>query len=108
MKTQKVKALIATLLCGGLLIGGNVANAHGDRYDDDRRHWRHPGKGWGHHKHHFHGPDTVVRERVIIRERPRYYDRDVYYDARPAYRAYRHDPAVVIGVQIPPLVIPLR
>lgn len=107
MKTLKSKALLAALLCGGLLVGATAAEAHGGRYDGG--HWSHPGKGWGHQRHHFRGPDTIVRERVIVRERPRYYyDREVYYAPAPVYRHYRAEPAVVIGVQIPPLVIPLR
>lgn len=107
MKPTTLRYLAPILLCGGLL-AALPAQAHGDRYDrGDRAEWRH--RHWGHpHRHHFHGRETVVRERVIIRERPRYYEEEVRYYERPAYRAYRHDPAVVIGVQIPPLVIPLR
>jgi hypothetical protein len=54
----------------------------------------------------------VVRERVIVHERPRYYRETVvhnhYYE--PAYRSYSYSrsPALVIGVDIPPIVIPLR
>lgn len=101
MSTTKLRTLAAALLCGALTLGAGAAHA-------DRDHWRHPGKGWKHHHHHYH-PDTVIRERVIIRERPRYYERH-YYPAPAYYPApvYRRDPAVVIGVQIPPLVIPLR
>lgn len=104
----KALSLVTALLCGGLLAGATPALAHGDRYDRDDG-WRERGRGWGHHKHHHHryGPDTVVRERVIIRERPRYYEQRSYYYDAPA-PVYRRDPAVVIGVQVPPLVIPLR
>lgn len=110
MNTLPMRTFMVTLLCGGLLAGAGAAEARGDRYDDDRHYGRHPGHNWKHHRHHHYhgGPETVVRERVIIRERPRYYDRETYYDYAPAYRPYRPDPAVVIGVQIPPLVIPLR
>lgn len=54
----------------------------------------------------------MYREKVIIRERPRYYREPEihnHYYERP-YRSYSYSrsPAVVIGVDIPPLVIPLR
>ena len=54
----------------------------------------------------------IIKERVVIRERP------VYRDYPVPVREYRHfddrsvrysrDPAVVIGVSIPPLIFPLR
>ncbi|MBS0512490.1 MAG: hypothetical protein JSR42_15095 [Proteobacteria bacterium] len=113
MKANSPRALLATLLCGGLLA---ATAAHADRGD-----WDGPGRGWGHYKHHHHhrydrdydrGP-TVIRERVIVRERPSYYyDPPVvhnYYYSEPV-RTYRYSrsPAIVVGVDIPPLVIPLR
>lgn len=114
MNTKHVRKTVAALLCGGLLLAGG---AHADRGD-----WDGPGRGWGHYKHHHHhrydrdydrGP-TVIRERVIVRERPRYYAPPVvehhYYDYGAPVRSYgyRRSPAIVVGVDIPPLVIPLR
>ncbi len=112
MKTTLTRKLVIALLCGGVLAAAAPA-AHADR--DDR------GPRWGQHKHsHKHeykhrrhwDERTVYREKVIIRERPRYYREPVihnHYYERP-YRSYSYSrsPAVVIGVDIPPLVIPLR
>lgn len=78
------------------------ASAHGG----DHREYR--GHGWGHHKHwqHRHHHPGLIRERIIIRQPPPvYYEPRVYYDAPPYYQ--RHNPAIVIGVDIPPVVIPL-
>lgn len=118
MKVTLTQKLLTAVLCGGLLLGAGAAEARGDR---DHR-------GWDKHKYshsykykekHSHkrghrGWDDrrVVHERVIIHERPRHYRETVvhkhYYE--PAYRPYSYSrsPAVVIGVDIPPLVIPLR
>jgi hypothetical protein len=65
----------------------------------ERREYRgHEDYYWHHYRHHSYYPE-VVRERIVLREPP-----PVFYP-RPAYYRY---PAVVIGVDIPPLVIPLR
>jgi hypothetical protein len=109
MNKTHSRALLTALLCGGLLAIGTAAQA-----DDDRR--GHRGHGWKHHKHHHYHDHhyrgdrhTVIRERVIVRERPRYYDeREVHHHYYTPPRAYSRSPAVVIGVDIPPLVIPLR
>ncbi|MBN8443485.1 MAG: hypothetical protein J0M28_17560 [Thauera sp.] len=115
MNTNHIRKLFATLLCGSLLAAGGAAQA-GDRWDDH-------GRGWDNHKHHYkhhhhrHFRDyddrrTVIRERVIVREYPRYYAPPVvehrYYDAPVRSYGYSRSPAVVVGVDIPPLVIPLR
>ena len=110
MKTS-IKALIAAALAGTALFTALPASA--DRGDWDRGEWReHRGHG-GHHKHwgHHHHRHYIERERVVIHERPVY--RDYYYPAPTYYapppaRYYRRDPAIVVGVDIPPLVFPLR
>lgn len=65
----------------------------------DRGHWerRGPpyGPAWGYHRPRDSG--------VIVNN---YYGGGTYY--REPVRRYSRDPAVVIGVDIPPLVIPLR
>ncbi|MBS0545561.1 MAG: hypothetical protein JSR40_17710 [Proteobacteria bacterium] len=113
MKANHARAMLAALLCGSFL----AANAaHADRGD-----WDGPGRGWGHYKHHHHhrydrdyyGGPTVIRERVIVRERPRYYYdppvvQNYYYNEPVRTYRYSRSPAVVVGVDIPPLVIPLR
>ncbi|HQZ03606.1 MAG TPA: hypothetical protein PKW99_13240 [Thauera sp.] len=108
MNTPLTRRLLLILICGGIL-GAAAPVAYADRDDDDDR-------GWRHHKQHRGWDErTVYRERVIIRERPRRYrEPEVHhhYYERP-YRAYRpysysRSPAIVIGVDIPPIVIPLR
>lgn len=106
MKLPIARTLFAVAAGALALTAATGAYAHGD---DD--HWR--GRGWGHHKHHhdwrddhrryYDGP-TVIRERVIVHDEPVVIAAPRYYE--PRY--YRRDPAVVIGVDIPPLVIPLR
>lgn len=118
MKTTLAHKLLTILLCGGLLATAGAAEARGDRGD---RGWEKPrhSQSYKHsHKHAYkHGhrgwdDRRVVRERVIVHERPRYYRETVvhnhYYE--PSYRSYSYSrsPALVIGVDIPPIVIPLR
>lgn len=106
-------ALGLALAIGATLSGAALA---GDRHHDrdwDRGHhsWHHKHHDHGHHwrghghkhqryGHHGHG----YRDRVVIHEvhRPVYYERNVYYE--PYY--YPRRPAVVIGVDIPPVRIP--
>jgi len=110
MKSTFVHKLVAALLCGSLLAGATAAEARGDR--DDRRWDRHEYKH--HHKHrHDRGWDErrIYRERVIVhRAPPRYRETVVHHYYEPSYRPYRYSgaPAITIGVDIPPLVIPLR
>ncbi len=109
------KPLIASL-CGALLTIGAIAPAHADR--DGRGH----GRGWDRddRAYYRYGGPPVVRERVIIREYPRrYYGGSAvyymppppppFYATVPAYPVvYDRSPSVVIGINVPPLVIPLR
>lgn len=75
------------------------ASAHGREAQ-----WSPPGHAWGHSKHRHY---PVVRERVIVRQAPAYYGRPAYYERPAYYPYYPARPAVVIGVDIPPVVIPL-
>lgn len=101
------RAIRTTLLSGVCLLAvaaSTSALAHGGRdYDRDRGHGRH-------HHHHKHWKEQrVVHERVIVRERPVVVERRVihHYPApQPVY--YPRDPAIVVSVDIPPLVFPLR
>jgi hypothetical protein len=115
MKTTLAQKLLTILLCGGLLATAGAAEARGDRGWDKPRHsqsYKHSHKHAYKHGHRGWDDRRVVRERVIVHERPRYYRETVvhnhYYE--PAYRSYSYSrsPALVIGVDIPPLVIPLR
>lgn len=78
-----------------------VAASTGALAHDRGRHDGHRGHGWGHHKqvHHSHRNYVMVRERVVVHAPP-----PVIYERR----AYYGSPAIVIGVNLPPLVIPLR
>jgi hypothetical protein len=114
MNSPLTRKLLTALICGGILIATAPA-AHADRDDhDDRDHRR-----WQHEKRHYKkhrdwDGRTVYRERVIIRERPRHYrEREVhhhyYQQPMPSYGyGYSRSPALVIGVNIPPLIIPLN
>lgn len=106
MKT--LKKILSGLFVAGALIGANAAWATG---------WDHGGhghhRGWGHdHHHHHHGwRDGRHYERHVIHERRYIYDAPrVYYPAPPVVyepvRVYPRRPAVVIGVDVPPIVIP--
>lgn len=114
MKTTALK-LLAAIVAGGALLTSLPAQAGRDDWRDDR--------GWREHRHeHRHGHGHYKkfrdhdRERVVIRERIierrpvvreyRYYERPVeYYAPAPVYS---RDPALVIGVSVPPIVIPFR
>lgn len=91
-------ALAATL---GILA---MAVSTGAMAHDRGKHFGHRGHGWGHYKHHghhhYHYPrHEVVRERIFIRQPPpMVYEQHVHYGR----------PAIVIGVDIPPLVVRLR
>jgi hypothetical protein len=112
MKTS-IKSLIAAALAGTALFTALPASAHDGDWDrGDSRHWRrddHRGHGWGHHKHHW---SPRYEERVVVRERPvyrsYYYEEPVRYYAPPPVRYGYADPSIIVGVSIPPLVIPLR
>lgn len=98
-------ALIGVLT--GLTALAAPAMAHdndGDRwgyrggYEQDRD-WRGRGHAYGRHGHRDHcdrKPHYYERERVVVRERPVVYE-PVYYTRRPA---------VVVGVSVPPIIIP--
>ena len=100
MKSAKTRALALALLCGSLLVAG-TAQAHGGRD------WPEYG---GHHEYrpHRHGHDHGHR---MFRAPPPPVAYGVapypYYAPAPVYRR-PSSPALVIGVDIPPLVIPLR
>ena len=122
MKTTLGSTLLALLISAGLLGAATAAEARDDRRGD--RHVRH-------HTHHPMHSDRQYdkrpprhaararddrhgyRERVVIHHVPPRAPRHTvihhhYY--QPAYRSYGYSnsPALVIGVDIPPLVIPLR
>jgi hypothetical protein len=104
-----MKAKHRLLLALATAVVGFALNqsAHARDYDAHRHHdhWKH-----GHHKHYHdhwkHGHRTYgygVRERIVI-ERPVYVERYVHYAPPPPPRY----PAIVLSVDLPPLVIPLR
>ena len=114
MKPQATKLLVAIIGCGALLAS---VPAWADRNHRDDRHERYNGWGYGDarewpgyrgyergHKHHR----RPVKEKIIVREYHYYEPREPRrYRHQPDYR-YSRDPAIVIGVNIPPIIIPLR
>ena len=100
MKAKNSLLIALAAVAIGLSTGSALAR---DRDDDGYRHGKHRHHHhhhhWKHHHGHYYGP--VVRERVVV-ERPVYVDRYVQY-APPA-----RDPAIVLSVDLPPLVFPLR
>ena len=110
-------SLLGALVAAGTLFTALPAEAHDrdgwrgrdyDRYD--RRGWdddRGRGHRRGHYKERWDRHDRVViKEKVIVR-RPAV--REYHYYERPApVYSYGRAPAIVIGVDVPPIVIPLR
>lgn len=100
MSTRKFARTILVATLGTVAL--TVATAASAHDDHDRWRWepRGPEYYWPHpHHHHRHYYPEIVREPIFVREAP-----PVVY-GRPAYY---HSPAIVIGVDVPPLVIPLR
>ena len=118
MKSRSLK-LLAALIAGAAMI--TAVPAHADRNgwrSHDRDGWRSHDRGWdddrrhGHKKHwkHRDRERVVIRERIIER-RPvvreyRYYEQPSHYYGRAP--VYSRDPSIVIGVSVPPIVIPIR
>ncbi|MBK7901279.1 MAG: hypothetical protein KA603_08650 [Azonexus sp.] len=111
-------ALIAALLTVGALPASAFAHERGWRdHDHHDRHDRH-GRQHRHHGHdrpwhHAHRPAWAYEAPVVYS--PAYVSPQPVYMAppppvvyRPAYPVYRSEPAITIGIGIPPLVIPLR
>lgn len=112
MKTKALSlGLLVALFAGSALLATPApAEARHDRHEwrYDHRYGPPYGHAYGHRKHkHAH---TVVVTRppvhrtVVVREH--------HYHYPPAYAypapVYTRDPAIVIGVSVPPIVIPLR
>ena len=95
--SKRIRSILAGIMGVAMLSVSSGAFAH-----DRGRHGGHPGHGWGHYQHHHHHDHhryRVVRERVVIHPPP-----PVIY----AQRAYYGPPAIVIGVDLPPLLVRLR
>ena len=104
---KKTTTILAAALAGTLLcLAGSPAYAHGRDHDDDRWEHRHD-RGWkhGHDRYYYYDRGPVVYA-------PTYYAPPpppvVYRPAPVYYGGYRPEPAITIGVGIPPIVIPLR
>lgn len=106
MKIHALKFL-AIAVAGSALLASLPAEAGRDRYEyRERIDYRDHGK-----KHRKHKNERVViRERTIV-HRPIVREYHYYEAPAPYYYSrdyYSRDPSVVIGVSIPPLIIPLR
>ena len=64
--------------------------------------------GWKHHQGHFdRGYRPYYRDNVVVIREPHYvYSEPRYVYREPAYVYAPRRPALVIGVDIPPLVVP--
>lgn len=91
-QSKLFRAILVAALGAAAMTVNTGAYAHGG-YDP----WDHRARV--HYIHHH-----PYSRHVVIRERPVFYaPRAVVYE-RPAYY-YANDPAIVVGVRIPPLVI---
>jgi len=103
MKTKMLSILGAALaLAFSATAGADPGRGHGQHWDrHDGRHWHGDRRDWN----RYYVAPRIVRERVIV-ERPVYVAPSVpvYYDYPPV----RRYPGIVVNVDIPPLVIPLR
>jgi hypothetical protein len=101
MKTKMLSILTAALALGwsAAASADRGHDRHWDRHD--HRHWHADRRDWN----RYYVPPRIVRERIIV-ERPVYVAprAPVYYEYPPV----RHYPGIVVNVDIPPLVIPLR
>lgn len=96
----RIRAALAAALGAVALAASQGVLAH-----EYGRHDGHRGYGRGHYKHHhgfhhYYHPNRVVREPVVVyRPAPVYYERRIY-----------HSPpsAIMVGVQVPTLVVTLR
>jgi hypothetical protein len=101
-------ALLAGLAVAALGLSA-TASAH-DRHDRyERHHWKQGHHSYGHARHyerhvarHYYAPPPyVVRERVVVQ-------RPIYVAPPPRYYAPAYPPGLVVSVDIPPIVIPIR
>lgn len=94
-----IRTTLAAALGAIALMASTGALAH--ERGKNMRHGSHPGNGWGHakHAHHAYHHHEVYLQRIVYPEPPL-----VIYERR----AYYAPPSIVVGVSIPPLVIPLR
>jgi Ni/Co efflux regulator RcnB len=104
-----VRGIATVLVASAAFVAAVPAFAHGDRdryehrghrYGHDHRHWQDR-----HGAHHSHAHGVVVRERIVV-ERPVAIERRVFVERPVVYLPL--EPSIVIGVNLPPLVIPLR
>lgn len=112
-RTPVIAALIGILTLG---FAGSALAHHDGYYGRPGYAWGHrdgyygpPGYAWGHYRHYrhfrdegFYAPPPVVVAPPVIVPQP------AYYPAPYPYYPLRSSPSLVIGVDIPPLVIPLR
>jgi hypothetical protein len=97
MMTSMNRVLAAALCAAGMT--SSLPAAAYDEYGNKHRHWH----KHSHSQHYRHAHERVFTERVYV-ERPVYVERYVQYVPPPPPRS----PAIVVSVDIPPLVFPLR
>lgn len=135
MKSLSLKLLVAALAGSALLATTLPAQARHDHRDardgyrdwrhdhrdwrDGYRDWRHsppPGDAYGHRYKHKQPKKVVVirkgapRRPAVVHHYHHYHHSapsPVYYPSS-GYYGHSRSPAIVIGVSVPPIVIPLR
>jgi hypothetical protein len=114
MKTKALSlGLLVALFAGSaLLVAPAPAQARHDRHE-----WRHDHRGYGPPHGHARGHHKPMYVKKVVVMRPPVHRTVVvhehhYHAYPPAYvypaPVYSRDPAIVIGVSVPPIVIPLR
>jgi hypothetical protein len=98
--------LVRNVLLAAFAVVATSATVGAAAHDGQRR-WadsRYP--EYRQHRHSRHHPHRVVGQPVFVRSAPPVvYEQPVYYP-RPV--RYYGNPSIVIGFDLPPLVIPLR
>jgi Ni/Co efflux regulator RcnB len=93
-----LKSALASALAATLLIAVPQAQA-----DGGHGRWKHHSSHHRHHDHHGHWGHR--HDRVVVIREPRYVVRErAYVYDEPAY-VYRSRPSLVIGVNVPPLIV---
>lgn len=119
-KTLALKLLAVLFAGSAFLVAAAPAEAGHDRRD--HREWRHDQRAYGHgptygrgyqkHRHPKHV--RAPAHRTIIVQEYRYGYAPPRYGYQPPHHAHRRapvytrSPSIVIGVSLPPIVIPIR
>lgn len=96
------KALLTSAAAVAMGLMSAAASAHDRHGYDHGRHWHGPRHERAYVGGYYYAPPYVVRERIVV-QRPVYVAPPPPYYYGPVRR-----PGVVVSVEVPPIVIPLR